>query len=461
MDGYINFRQVLRAISSPIAVYAAALAVCAAALAASLVVAGHGFGSLWALIPIALIGAIAERERVRFSSRTELSISLLPTLFTAVVFGPLPAMAVAAVGMLGDFRRPRMRWFIYTLSEAITAGVTGLVAMELSDAISGEMASVAVGTFGAAVVAQTLDVFFACVTMRLRRAGSLSETVALLGPAVVASIPLYTPLVALLAFTYNEVSPWALPFFVVPAVAAQRLFILYQAQRRLADDLASAIQQLEKANLSFAAGLVATLDARDRYTAGHSAAVAVYARDIAARMGLDETQQSLAHLAGLVHDIGKIGLPPGLLEKTGPLTLDERRQMEQHCVIGETILSKVDDYAEIASIVRHHHERVDGLGYPDGLRGPAIPLISRIISVADAYDAMTSDRPYRDAMPSRVARLRLAQAVESQFDTAVVAAFEAILAGAPETYRLGSHSNLEREAGDLTVQQTAGAAYVA
>jgi putative nucleotidyltransferase with HDIG domain len=192
--------------------------------------------------------------------------------------------------------------------------------------------------------------------------------------------------------------------------------------------------------LSFASALVATLDARDRYTAGHSAAVARYARDIAARMGLSQEEQELAHLCGLVHDIGKVGLPPGLLEKRGPLTLDERRQMEDHAAIGERILANVDDYTEIARIVRHHHERVDGLGYPDRLRSDEIPVLSRIIAVADAYDAMTSDRPYREAMPSRVARHRLAQAVESQFDTNVVAAFEAILAG--ETVRLQPHRDL-------------------
>ena len=109
--------------------------------------------------------------------------------------------------------------------------------------------------------------------------------------------------------------------------------------------------------------------------------------------------------------------------------------METHSIIGERILAKVDDYAEIARIVRCHHERVDGRGYPDGLVKDETPLLARIIGVADAYNAMTSHRPYREAMPSRVARLRLAQAVESQFDTAVVAAFEAILAGAGEAYR--------------------------
>jgi HD-GYP domain-containing protein (c-di-GMP phosphodiesterase class II) len=114
--------------------------------------------------------------------------------------------------------------------------------------------------------------------------------------------------------------------------------------------------------------------------------------------------------------------------------------MEQHPAIGEGILTNVEDYSAIARVVRHHHERVDGQGYPDRLSGEDIPLLSRILAVADAYDAMTSDRPYRDAMPSRVARLRLAQAVESQFDTSVVAAFEAILASSSEAYKHGFRS---------------------
>jgi putative nucleotidyltransferase with HDIG domain len=236
--------------------------------------------------------------------------------------------------------------------------------------------------------------------------------------------------------------------FLAPGLAAQRLFSLYQEQRRLAEDLAQANVSLEKANLSFASALVATLDARDRYTAGHSAAVAIYSRDIARRMDLPEDVQQHAHLCGLVHDIGKIGLPPGLLEKPGALTLEERRQMQEHSSIGERILAKVEDYAETARIVRHHHERMDGQGYPDGLASDAIPLISRIIAVADAYNAMTSDRPYRDAMPSRVARLRLAQAADSQFDTSVVAAFEALLAGADEEYRMGTRADFSFEQQD-------------
>jgi putative nucleotidyltransferase with HDIG domain len=251
----------------------------------------------------------------------------------------------------------------------------------------------------------------------------------------------------LLVLAYRGVSPWTLPLFFAPALAAQRWFIMYQDQQRLAVDLQGANEQLKAANLSFANGLIATLDARDRYTAGHSAAVAIYARDIAGRMGLDQQQQEMAHLCGLVHDIGKIGLPAGLLEKPGALTLEERREMQKHSEIGERILRNVDTYAEIAAVVRHHHERVDGGGYPDGLPHDEIPLLSRIIAVADAYNAMTSDRPYRDAMPSRVARLRLAQAVETQFDTSIVAAFEALLAGADENYRLARGADFTLDTG--------------
>ena len=158
---------------------------------------------------------------------------------------------------------------------------------------------------------------------------------------------------------------------------------------------------------------------------------------------MDIEQQQLAYLCGLVHDIGKIGLPAGLLEKPGALTLEERREMQRHSEIGERILANVDTYAEIAAVVRHHHERMDGEGYPDAIIGEEIPLLSRIIAVADAYNAMTSDRPYRDAMPSRVARLRLAQAVETQFDTSIVAAFEAVLAGADENYRCARGESFE------------------
>lgn len=430
---------------SPVAVwiYAAGLALTAAGIASGLVLGGEGGGSALVVLGLAIAAAYAERGSVRLSSTIEESISVLPMLFAAVLFGPLAALIVASASMLGDFTRPYLRWAIYTSSRAITGAIVGWVAIATSGAIENRPVALAVSTIVAAVVAQTLDGLFASMTVYLRRRGSVTETVRLLAPVAAAAVPLYAPLVALLAIGYDQISAWATMLFFVPALAAQRLYTLYQAQRHLTEGLTEANEQLERANLSFAAALVATLDARDQYTAGHSAAVAVYSRDIARRMGLCEVEQQKAHVAGLVHDIGKVGLPPGLLEKQGPLTLEERRVMQTHSEIGERILANLETYREIAEIVRHHHERVDGNGYPDGLTDDEVPLIARIIAVADAYNAMTSDRPYREAMPSRVARFRLAQATGTQFDTTVVAAFEAILATADEAYRLGQSPDFD------------------
>jgi len=293
------------------------------------------------------------------------------------------------------------------------------------------LAAVAVAT----IVEQLGDLLLGSIAATLRRM-SVRE-IARVASTMLLAMPLYVPVAALLVYAYRQISPWSVVLFLFPAFVAQKLFLLYTEQRTTAEELASALTRQERANLQFASTLVAALDAGDQYTAGHSAAVAVYARDISARLGLNEEQQRLAHLAGLVHDIGKIGLPDGLLQKAGPLGAEERLEMEQHAVIGERILANVEDYAEIARVVRHHHERVDGGGYPDGLVQDAIPLLSRIITVADAYNAMTSKRSYRDAMPSSVARIRLARGVESQFDTAVVAAFEAVLANATADYRCG------------------------
>jgi putative nucleotidyltransferase with HDIG domain len=375
---------------------------------------------------------------------TEASVAFLPLVFAAVAFGPFAALVVGALAGLGDLRRPYLRWAVYLPIRTLTAVAAGLAAGGVvSPNVRTTFAMILLACLAASVAEMAADLVFNLATQAVRQVGSAWGLLRTLGPLIFVYAPLYTPIVALLVYGYQLYSVAIVGAFLVPAIALQRLIHLYQQQRQAVASLEEANTRLERASLSFATALVATLEARDRYTAGHSAAVAIYSRDIATRMGLSEREQNLVHLCGLVHDIGKVGLPAGLLEKPGALTLEERRQMEEHPAIGERILSKVEDYAEIARVVRHHHERVDGLGYPQGLSEDSIPLLSRIISVADAYDAMTSDRPYRDAMPSRVARLRLAQAVESQFDTAVVAAFEAILAGAPEEYRTGARSDFD------------------
>jgi putative nucleotidyltransferase with HDIG domain len=424
-------------------VYVALVATSAALTAIALVAAGYGIEAPIAVLALAFVAAVADRTGIRLTGTTELSVSGIPAIIAAVLFGPLAAGLVGAASMLGDpelasrdrSRAPRLKWASYTSTRFIAGALTGLAAQAAISAVPSEFGGLVAATLVATVLKEVLDIGFSILTAAVRGA-SASETARSLAPLLLVAPPIYAPLVALLVFMYVHVSPWTLALFLPPAIAAQRLYGLYKQERQLAADLSTANETLERANLQFAAALIATLDARDRYTAGHSAAVAIYSRDIAERMGLPTETRDQAYLCGLVHDIGKIGLAPGLLEKPGALTLDERRQMQEHSAIGERILAHVDEYSEIATIVRHHHERIDGQGYPDGFVDEDIPLVSRIIAVADAYNAMTSDRPYRDAMPSRVARLRLAQAVDSQFDTAAVAAFEAILARADEDYRL-------------------------
>lgn len=417
----------------------------AVALCAWLLLTGYDLGgSPWTIVALVVVNAVAERSGVWITRTTQMSIALLPTLFAAVLFGPLAAGLVNASSMLGDpdlltrsdpDRAPRQKLASYASSRFITGAAAGLIAQRILSGSSNDFEALLVATIAAAFAAEVIDMLFAAVTARIR-GRSILGLLKTLSPLLLTSVPLYAPTVAVLALAYTEVSPWTAPLFFIPALAAQRLFGMYQQQRQLAEDL-------KRANMSFAEALVATLEKSDQYTAGHSKAVAIYSRDIAQRMGLPPDVQERTYLCGLVHDIGKVGLPASVLLKDGPLTLEERRQMQEHPAIGESILNKVDLYEDVALVVRHHHERIDGEGYPDKISADEIPLLSRIIAVADAYNAMTSNRSYREAMPSRVARLRLAQAVESQFDTSAVAAFEAVLTGATEEYRTAKRADFE------------------
>jgi len=388
---------------------------------------GYRLPPWWQLCALVLVTAVTERQGVRLAKNVETSVAFLPLVFTAVAFGPLTALVVAVAANALDFRRPYLRWAIYIPVRGLTSAGMGLLAVQL---VSGRpsFATATLATLVAGVTNVLVDGLLNISTLLVRRSAPVMDYVRSVGPLALLSLPLYVPLVGLMVYGYAHYSFWTAAMFLGPTLALQRVVHLYQRQRDVSLELVDANARLEAANLSFAAALVTTLDARDRYTAGHSEAVATYARVIAGRLGLPEEDQQLAFLSGLVHDVGKIGLPPGLLEKPGPLTLDERHQMEQHAAIGERILANVDDYKEIAQVVRHHHERIDGNGYPDGLSGEEIPILSRIIAVADAFDAMTSDRPYRDSMPQRTARLRLAQAAGTQFDPTIVLALESVLA---------------------------------
>lgn len=189
---------------------------------------------------------------------------------------------------------------------------------------------------------------------------------------------------------------------------------------RLHNDMASEIraktEKLSRAYIQIVEALAASVDAKDRYTHGHSSRVAAYSREIARRAGFNQAQQDTIFMMGLLHDVGKIGVPDTIINKPGRLTDEEFAVIKTHSSVGAEILKKITDYPELMTGARWHHERYDGKGYPDGLSGESIPEVARMIAVADTYDAMTSNRSYREALKQEQVRSEIEKCKGSQFD---------------------------------------------
>lgn len=193
----------------------------------------------------------------------------------------------------------------------------------------------------------------------------------------------------------------------------------FKAERARADELALSYVATVRA-------LTNAVEARDAYTGKHAERVAAYGLELARRVDAELAEDPQTEFGFLLHDVGKVAIPDGILHKPEPLAEEESRLMRRHPVIGAEIVAGVPFLADAASIVRTHHERFDGKGYPDGLRGEEIPLAARIFAVADALDAITTDRPYRPAAPLGEARASIASGAGSHFDPAVVAVLDEV-----------------------------------
>jgi putative two-component system response regulator len=196
-------------------------------------------------------------------------------------------------------------------------------------------------------------------------------------------------------------------------------------QHHLEERVQEQSERIRSAFFNAVTSLAQALEAKDKYTSGHSGRVADISIAIASQMGRTGDEIARIHLAAKVHDIGKIGINEAILNKPGRLTDEEYQQVCHHCEIGERILKPITQDEEILSMVRHHHERYDGKGYPDGLPGNSGhgPASWSILALADTYDAMTSDRPYRKALPVELALREIRDNAGSQFDAEVVDAF--------------------------------------
>jgi putative two-component system response regulator len=176
--------------------------------------------------------------------------------------------------------------------------------------------------------------------------------------------------------------------------------------------------------------LALSIEAKDRYTEGHCERLSKYSVAMAERLGLPDELRVALRRAGVVHDIGKIGVPEHILTKPGPLDDEEWKIMKQHPVVGERICAPLKSFRHVLPVIRHHHEKLDGSGYPDGLSGDQIPLTARILQIADVYDALTSERPYRTAIrPHEALGIVRDEVRRGWWDGAVVDEFEAVIVG--------------------------------
>jgi len=226
-----------------------------------------------------------------------------------------------------------------------------------------------------------------------------------------------------------------------------------QQARHVADQIAVALsnarllEQLDAFSWGTLYALARAIDIKSPWTAGHSERVTQMALQIGRRMGLDEEELDNMHRGGLLHDIGKLGVPSAILDKPGKLTKDEYRQVCEHTRMGARILEPLPAFSKAVTIVRHHHEQFDGKGYPDGLAGEEIEVACRIFAVADNYDALVSDRPYRPALDQETVISYIKGEAGKKFDPAVVEAFLEVMDSPPLSDEAGVHHESRREHG--------------
>jgi len=363
-------------------------------------------------LALGLVGAVVVAYQYPIHVRHQTKVYLFTVayyLLAVLVPPPLAALAAGLGALAGEISR-RGRSGAYLSDIATEAGrrvlivlPAALVAQAGGDAAQRPLSVIAAALVLAALDALTLPLVLAPMSgERPWRAlvAATRETAAAEGVQYAVGL-----VGALAALHY----PWVVIVLVVPAALVYTAFKvmteMHDGTRQLLENMADAV------------------DLRDPYTGGHSRRVTEYSAALLRAYGLHGPEVDLILAAARVHDIGKIGLPDAILNKPARLTEEERATMELHPVHGEALLTRYRDFARGVAIVRHHHESWDGTGYPDGLAGTEIPFGARVVAVADSFDAMTSDRPYRRGMPVEQAAAILRAGRGTQWDATLVDAF--------------------------------------
>ena len=396
------------------------------------------------LEPLTLVLAAAAIASVLTASNWEGAIDIsaaFVVFMLAVAFvGPVGAFTIAVVAEVVMWCVRRYRLTVLPINLAATA-VPAMLAALAFDAIAGEPLggdAVDVAALGLVAVGFLAMNFIVLTTLiALLDGGDLRA--ALHHPReILPSLALTVALTLAVAGVYASYGMAAGLFLVLAIVAFTYMSRLVVIARQRTGQYAS----LSWGVLS---ALVRSLDRRDGRTARHSAAVAAFARDIATHCKLSKREAELAHTAGLLHDIGRFALPDRVMERQGTLTEDDWEAIRLHPALGADLLRDLGVYGPVAQIVRAHHERIDGRGYPDGLRGDEIPAIARVVAVAEVYDTLTAEDTYRDPMTSFQAVTELRRVAGSQLDERYVEALASLLAGRGMDYRHADTADFDSE----------------
>lgn len=346
------------------------------------------------------------------------SISVqLPVIFaSAIIIGPTAGLWIGSLGSTtGPEYLGKVKWPSILFNRAqfgITAWISGRVYRSLSDGVSTVSSSyvhISLALLMSAIIAFLLNWVFVMMAISLRTYRNPMETARVHLKWLFPTFVLMIPIAYSMAVTYKDLGPYGELAFIVPLACIRYILALLRgaqlAYYRSIDMLLTAINY------------------RDAYTYGHSVRVGHYAAKLAEQCDLPQDRVDLVREAGLLHDIGKLGTPDAILQKTGRLNREEFVTMKDHPILGSNLLEQVHLAGCARNFVRQHHERWDGGGYPDNLEGSEIALETRIVSVVDAYDAMTTDRPYRRGMPHAMAMAEIERGAGTQFDPDVVAKF--------------------------------------
>jgi putative nucleotidyltransferase with HDIG domain len=402
-------------------------------------------------LPLLLLGlAIASDQFAIDTKRMRISATHFSLVVAMVLCGPAPAVAIGLASTLVDAirsRPPRLHLLLdlATYSVYPLIGALGIQAVADTASLHHSDVGFLLAVFGTFLAMHLLNfLLIVGVHSILDRESLWQQARAMYFPVIPAEMAIALLAVAIVAL-YEFVGLTAVVLCTFVVFTFQYLLRELLTSQSRAEALEVRGRQLASLQLGVISALMHTLDLRDRMTARHCAAVARYAREIACEMGLPEAEQELVHTAGLLHDIGKFVFPDHILKADVPLTERDWQIIRSHPYQGAKIVSQVDGYGPISEIVLAHHERWDGAGYPRRLEGEDIPLLSRIISVADTYDVMTARDTYRDPVSSMEAMRELQRVAGAQLDPQVVDAFITLLARNDLAFRHAEDADFDAE----------------